>query len=186
MQYRNDLDVLKGIAIIAVVLFHLGIIKSGYLGVDMFLVINGFLIVPSICKKVLAGEFSYITFMKTRLLRLWPMVVLLSFLCLAVGYIGMLPDDYENLGESVVASNFFSENILLSITTKDYWNVSNDYNPLMHLWYVGVIFEFYLLYPLVIMAVGGGKNKAWRAALRMGYRAAAYNILDFIFATKLR
>ena len=159
-KYRTDLDVLKGIAIIAVVLFHLGIIKSGYLGVDIFLVVNGFLIVPSVCKKVVTGEFSYFTFMKTRLMRLWPMVVLLSFVCLSVGYIGMLPDDYENLGESVVASNLFSENILLSITTKDYWNVSNDYNPLMHLWYVGVIFEFYLFYPFTIIAGGGKKCTA--------------------------
>lgn len=159
MQYRNDIDTLKGIAIIAVVLFHLGVVKSGYLGVDIFLVINGFLIVPSLCEKMVTGKISYFSFIKARLMRLWPMVVLLSLVCLAIGYIGMLPDDYENLGESAVASNLFSENILLSITTKDYWNVSNDYNPLMHLWYVGVIFEFYLLYPLVVTVVGGGKRQ---------------------------
>lgn len=158
--YRKDLDVLKGIAISAVVLFHLGIVKSGYLGVDVFLVINGFLIIPSICRKVASDKFSYLQFLKSRLKRLWPLVALLSIVCLAIGYVGMLPDDYENLGESVVASNLFSENILLSITTKDYWNVSNDFNPLMHLWYVGVIFEFYLLFPLIIMLikrVGGGR-----------------------------
>ena len=151
--YRKDLDVLKGIAIFAVVLFHLGIVKSGYLGVDVFLVINGFLIIPSICRKVASDKFSYLEFLKSRLKRLWPLVALLSVVCLAIGYVGMLPDDYENLGESVVASNLFSENILLSITTKDYWNVSNDFNPLMHLWYVGVIFEFYLLFPLIIMLI---------------------------------
>lgn len=158
--YRKDLDVLKGIAILAVVLFHLGIVKSGYLGVDVFLVINGFLIIPSVCRKVGYGYFSYWGFLKSRLMRLWPLVALLSFVCLAIGYIGMLPDDYENLGESVVASNLFSENLLLSITTKDYWNVSNDFNPLMHIWYVGVIFEFYLLFPLIIILikrVEGGK-----------------------------
>ena len=164
MQYRKDLDILKGIAIIAVILFHLGIVKSGYLGVDVFLVINGFLIVPSLCRKIEEGDFSYWQFLKSRLMRLWPMVALLSFVCLGIGFVGMLPDDYENLGESVVASNLFSENILLSITTKDYWNVSNDYNPLMHLWYVGLIFEFYLLFPLILvvtkktakLVVGGG------------------------------
>lgn len=163
--YRADIDVLKGIAIIAVILFHLGILKSGYLGVDVFLVINGFLIIPSICEKIALGEFSYFSFIKARLLRLWPLVVLLSLACLIVGYIGMLPDDYENLGESIVASNLFSENILLYHTTNDYWNVANDYNPLMHLWYVGVIFEFYLVFPLVIMLVlwaGGGISRRIR------------------------
>lgn len=99
-----------------------------------------------------SGGFSYIGFLKKRFFRLWPMVVIASAVCLLVGFVGMLPDDYENLGESVVASNFFSENILLSVTTRDYWNVSNDYNPLMHLWYVGILFEFYLIFPLLIFA----------------------------------
>lgn len=152
MLYRNDLDFVKGIAILGVVLFHLGIVKSGYLGVDAFLVINGFLIIPSILKKIDVDQFSYYEFIKKRVMRLWPMVVLVSLVCMVIGYIGMLPDDYENLGEAVVASNLFSENILLSITTRDYWNVNNDFNPLMHLWYVGIIFEFYLLFPL--LAIG--------------------------------
>lgn len=151
IAYRSDLDVIKGISILAVVLFHLGIVKSGYLGVDAFLVINGFLIIPSICRKMSEQSFSYLASLKKRVVRLLPMVVLVSFVCLLIGYVGMLPDDYENVGESVVASNLFSENLLLSITTKDYWNVSNDYNPLMHLWYVGVIFEFYVLYPVLLM-----------------------------------
>lgn len=159
--YRIDIDILKGIAIIAVVLFHLGVVKSGFLGVDVFLVINGFLIIPSICKKVSSGQFSYFEFLKSRVKRLWPLILLSSLACLVVGYIGMLPDDYENLSESVVASNLFSENILLSITTKDYWNVTNDYNPLMHLWYVGVIFQFYLFFPFVLILTnklfGGNK-----------------------------
>lgn len=162
-NYRYDLDVIKGIAILAVVLFHLGIIKSGYLGVDVFLVVNGFLIVPSVCKNIVIGKFSYLQFLEKRILRLWPMIVLATSVCLLIGYIGMLPDDYENVGESVVASNLFSENILLSITTHDYWNASNDYNPLMHLWYVGILFEFYVLFPIILM--GGvfcfGERRSW-------------------------
>lgn len=162
--YRTDLDVIKGIAIIAVILFHLGLVKSGYLGVDAFLVINGFLIVPSVLRKIESGDFSYWSFIRKRVMRLWPMVLFATLFCLIIGLIGMLPDDFENLGETIVASNLFSENILLSITTKDYWNVANDYNPLMHLWYVGVLFEFYLLFPVFAIAwkkafsakVGGG------------------------------
>lgn len=152
-SYRKDLDVIKGMAIIAVILFHLGIVKSGYLGVDAFLVINGFLIIPSVFRNIVSRNFSFVKFLKKRILRLWPMVIVATFVCLLIGYIGMLPDDYENIGESVVASNLFSENILLSITTKDYWNASNEYNPLMHLWYVGILFEFYVLYPLIM--IGG-------------------------------
>ena len=113
LPYRKDIDILKGIAIFAVILFHLGIVKSGYLGVDVFLVINGFLIVPSILKKINTKEFSYSKFLLKRIMRLWPMVILITTICMLIGYIGMLPDDYENIGESVVASNLFSENILM-------------------------------------------------------------------------
>lgn len=152
MAYRKDLDCLKGIAIVAVVLFHMGLLKSGYLGVDAFFVINGFLVVPALFSKIVGNEFAYFSFMEKKLLRLMPLVVIASVVCLAVGFIGMLPDNYENLAESIIAGNLFSENILSAITTKNYWDVSNDYKPLMHLWYVGILFEFYLFLPLLMMA----------------------------------
>lgn len=151
MTYRKDLDALKGIAIIAVVLFHMGLLKSGYLGVDAFFVINGLLVVPAVCSKVATGDFKYFSFMEKKLLRLWPLVIVASAVCLFIGFMGMLPDNYENLAESVVAGNLFSENILSAITTKNYWAVGNDYKPLMHLWYVGILMEFYLVLPLLLM-----------------------------------
>ena len=64
MEYRQDIDSLKGIAIIAVVLFHLGLLESGYLGVDIFFVINGFLLVPSVCKAIDDSAFSFFNFME--------------------------------------------------------------------------------------------------------------------------
>ena len=152
MTYRKDLDSLKGIAIIAIVLFHMGLLTSGYLGVDIFFVINGFLIIPSLCARIESEEFRYFSFLERRLVRLLPLVALASIVSLLVGFIGMLPDNYENLAESVVASNLFSENILSAVTTGNYWNAVNDYKPLMHLWYVGVLFEFYLLFPLLLLA----------------------------------
>jgi len=66
-----------------------------------------------------------------------------------VGYITMLPDDYENLSQSVIATNFFGNNILGAITTGNYWDVVNDYKPLMHTWYVGVIMQFYIVFPIL-------------------------------------
>ena len=151
MKYRKDIDALKGLSIIAVVLYHIGLLKSGYLGVDVFFVINGFLIIPGLCNKIGADEFNYFAFLKKRVTRLLPMVVLASIACLIIGYFGMLPDNFENLAESVVASNLFSENILSAITTKNYWNAANDYKPLMHMWYVGVLFEFYLVFPVILL-----------------------------------
>ena len=151
--YRNDLDLLKGFAILAVVLYHMGFSRSGYLGVDAFFVINGFLIVPKVVSDISDGKFRYFSFLEKRTMRLLPLMLLASLFALLVGYWGMLPDDYENLGESVVATNFFSNNILASITTKNYWDVSNDYKALMHTWYIGILFEFYIVFPLIIMFV---------------------------------
>lgn len=71
----------------------------------------------------------------------------------------MLPDDYENLAESVVATNFFANNILQCITTKNYWDVVNEYKPLMHTWYVGVIMQFYVSVPLLLFAIGKWAKK---------------------------
>lgn len=151
--YRNDLDLLKGFAILAVVLYHMGISRSGYLGVDAFFVVNGFLIVPKVVNDISNGKFRYFAFLEKRIVRLLPLMLLASVFVLLVGYWSMLPDDYENLGESVIASNLFSNNVLASITTKNYWDVSNDYKALMHTWYIGILFEFYLIFPLIVMLV---------------------------------
>lgn len=151
--YRKDLDLLKGCAILAVVLYHMGISQSGYLGVDAFFVINGYLIVPKVINDVSDGRFRYFSFMEKRVARLLPLMLLASLFVLFVGYWGMLPDDYENLGESVVATNFFSNNILAAITTKNYWDVANEYKALMHTWYIGILFEFYLVFPLIVILI---------------------------------
>ena len=151
--HRIDLDILKGLCIIAVVLYHMGLVPSGYLGVDVFFVINGFFIVPKIIADVDEGKFQYVSFLEKRVMRLLPLILLLSAIVLAIGYMGMLPDDYENLCESVVATNFLSGNILGSITTRNYWDVWNDFKPLMHTWYIGVLFQFYLLFPIIVMVV---------------------------------
>lgn len=148
---RTDIDALKGIAIVAVVLFHMGLLKSGYLGVDVFFVINGFLVIPSIVNNIQNSHFSFFSFIKKRIIRLLPLIVLASMVVLVMGYFLMLPDHYENLAQSIIAANLMSENILSAITTRNYWDVVNEYKPLMHLWYVGILFEFYIVMPVFML-----------------------------------
>lgn len=152
-NYSLVLDVIKAISIVAVVFYHIGWLQTGYLGVDAFLVINGFLIIPPLVKQMGGGKFMYINWLRNRILRLWPLLLIGGAVCLCVGFVGMLPDDYENLSQSVIASNFFSNNILSAITTRNYWDVGNAYKPLMHTWYVGILVEFYVAIPILLMLV---------------------------------
>jgi peptidoglycan/LPS O-acetylase OafA/YrhL len=123
-------DALKAVAIVAVVLYHLGVCTNGYLGVDMFFVLAGFFTAISIDKH-LATNGGWLYFIKSRIFRLWPLVIITGIVCLAYGWFMMLPDDYENAAQSVLATNFYGNNILLSITTKNYWNIFNEYKPLV-------------------------------------------------------
>lgn len=143
-QRLTYLDVLKAIAIIAVVLYHAGILGYGYLGVDVFLVLSGFFVARSLEGKRFFG------FVGGRILRLLPVLLVAGMVAMTAGWFAMLPDDYENLGESVVATNLFANNILSAITTGDYWNIANEYKPLMHTWYVGLLMQFCLVYPLLV------------------------------------
>ena len=151
-DYRLDLDLMKAIAIIGVVFYHIGWLDTGYLGVDVFFVINGYFILPSLLLKIdhEGGSFKIFNYLVYRIMRLWPLIILASIICLGVGYIGMLPDDYENLSQSVIASDLMSQNILSAITTKNYWDAVNEYKPLMHFWYVGILVEFYIFIVLLL------------------------------------
>lgn len=149
----NYYDVIKAIAIIAVVLYHFGTCKFGYLGVDIFLVIAGYFTSQSVDKQIANGG-GYFSFVKNRLFRLCPLLLLAGGVSLCYGWIMMLPDDFENTAQSVVATNFFCNNILESITTKNYWDVGNEYKPLMHTWYVGLLMQFYILVPLLLFFIG--------------------------------
>lgn len=156
---RNDLDVLKGIAIIGVIMYHAGLLESGYLGVDIFLVLNGFFVLPKMIHSIKESSFAYLSFLRDRLFRFLPLLGIACFFCATIGYFCMLPDDYENLSQSIIASIFFSNNILSGITTKNYWNTVNAYKPLMHSWYLGILMQFYIVIPIVVIGINCIRRK---------------------------
>lgn len=149
MKRFNSIDVLKTFAIIAVVLYHSGFMQYGYLGVDIFLVVNGYLLANSFNKlNTFKQGFDFLT---RRLLRLYPIIIIASIVCLVWGSYWMLPYNFFDLSQYTIATNLSANNILMSIKSSDYWNTLNDYKPLMHTWYLGVVVQFYIFFTILIV-----------------------------------
>ena len=121
--------------------------------------VGGYLLIGSLMRQLEEGRFNYWSFLFRKIIRLWPLVILASLLSVGIGYYMMLPDDYENLAESAIASSVFANNILQCITTKNYWDIVNLYKPLMHLWYVGVLMQAYVILPLLFLGVAKLKRR---------------------------
>ena len=155
VNYRKDIDGLRAIAVLAVVLFHMGYLPNGYLGVDIFYAISGFLITRLVFNEANKHSSWLFNFYLRRIRRIIPLVLFTSLMALIIGLFVMLPDDLENLSQSVFATNLFTNNILLLITTGNYWEVANDFKPLMHTWSLGVEEQFYLFYPLIFLFLSG-------------------------------
>lgn len=144
-------DVLKAYAIILVVLYHFGnnILPGGYLGVDIFFVINGFLLARSLDK---VAEFKdWLSFLSRRLQRLYPVVLVAVCFCLMWGAYWLIPHSYQDLAQSAFATLLFANNILSYIKSGDYWAIVNDFKPLMHTWYLAIIVQFYVILPLCLV-----------------------------------
>lgn len=148
--FRYDIEGIRAISIIAVIIYHFGYLPNGYYGVDALFVITGYFTSKSIMRSINNEEFSLKSFYINKIKRLLPSVLVLSIIVLIIGYFVMLPDDYDSLAQSVVATNIFSNNILAYITTGDYWDVVNDYKPLMHTWALGIEQQFYIIFPFII------------------------------------
>lgn len=167
--YRPDIDGLRAIAVLAVVIFHLGFenFEGGFLGVDVFFVISGFLITSIIAPKMAAGTFSFKDFYLGRIRRLIPpALVTVAVTFLASAFI-LDPADLIGMAKSAIASVFSVSNILF-FTEAGYWDAQSELKPLLHTWSLGVEEQFYLIWPLLVLVflkLNHKINLAWAFAL---------------------
>lgn len=95
-------------------------------------------------------DFNYWKFIRNRLVRLWPLAIMICAVSLLFGYFYMLPSNYKNVSETALGTLFFLNNFVQYITAGDYWDVSNDYKPLMHTWYFGSLIPILFILSLII------------------------------------
>jgi peptidoglycan/LPS O-acetylase OafA/YrhL len=156
IRYRADIDGLRAIAVLSVVLYHLAgtTLRGGYLGVDMFFVVSGFLITSILWREAQNGQFSIVRFYDRRIRRIMPALLALLFITTTVATLLMLPADLLGYSKSLVSSLAFVGNIYFWRDT-NYFSRLADEKPLLHLWSLGVEEQFYILVPLLIVLLAG-------------------------------
>lgn len=149
--YRPDVDGLRAVAVLAVLAFHAfpGLAPGGFAGVDVFFVISGFLISGIIFQDLERGRFSFASFYWRRIRRIFPALVLVLAACLALGWLLLLPDEYNQLGRHVAAGAGFLANVSFWLET-GYFDTAAELKPLLHLWSLGVEEQYYLAWPLLL------------------------------------
>lgn len=162
-RYRPEIDGIRAIAVLSVIWFHAGLpaMPGGFLGVDVFFAISGFLITGIIVRAGESGQFSLGQFYMRRIRRIIPALVVAAALTLPLAWWLMLPDDLENYGQSLVATMASANNVLLYLTS-GYFALESEYKPLVHIWSLGAEEQYYVIVPLLLAL-----------ALRLGGRAAA-------------
>ncbi|MGY4491788.1 acyltransferase family protein [Pseudomonas sp. TE3610] len=151
LGYRRDIDGLRALAVSMVVLFHYGIpgFTGGFVGVDVFFIISGYLITSIIWRQREAGQFSFIDFWTRRARRILPALFTVMACCLALGWWLLTPDEYVQLGRSVLYQAMFASNILFR-SQDGYFETASDLKPLLHTWSLSVEEQFYIVFPLLL------------------------------------
>ena len=155
-HYRQDIDGLRALAIVSVVLFHVfpGFLRGGFVGVDIFFVISGYLIGGIIHREMMADSFSFVYFYSRRVRRIFPALILVLLLTTLAGSLLLTIKEQIQLGKHVLGAASFVANIVYW-NEAGYFDISVETKPLLHIWSLGIEEQFYLAFPLLLFA-------AWR------------------------
>lgn len=152
MTYRPEIDGLRAISVLAVILYHAGAgwLSGGFVGVDVFFVISGFLITSIIAQSLEQKQFSYLSFYARRAKRLLPAAITLLLATVVFGALILSPEKYYELAKSAVYANLFMANIWF-MEHSGYFDTSTQISPLVHMWSLAVEEQFYFIYPFVLV-----------------------------------
>ncbi len=161
LRYRRDIDGLRAVAVLAVVVFHAfpAWLRGGFIGVDIFFVISGFLISTILLQSLQQGNFSFRHFYARRIKRIFPALLLVLGSCLAFGWFAMFPDELRLLAKHVFGGAVFISNFQFW-SEVGYFDTAAETKPLLHLWSLGIEEQFYIFWPIILLA-------AWRWRMNM-------------------
>lgn len=173
LAYRPDIDGIRAVAVLSVVCYHAYPQKffSGFIGVDIFFVISGFLITTILLGGLQKRQFNLLDFYDRRIRRIFPTLLAMLACCWAIGWFALLSDEFLMLGKHIVAGSMFLSNIVLW-TEHGYFSASSDSKPLLHLWSLGIEEQFYIFWPVLLYL-------AWRLRLPIAWLIAGLFALSF-------
>jgi peptidoglycan/LPS O-acetylase OafA/YrhL len=176
-KYRPDIDGLRAIAVMLVVIFHAfpEAMPGGFIGVDIFFVISGFLITGIIVRELDQKRFSLLAFYNRRIRRIFPALIVVLCVTLVLGWLWMLPAAYAQLSSDVFASAAFFANIALLLQS-GYFDIESAKKPLLHLWSLGIEEQFYLVWPLLLMLVARLRLRMLTAVSLVGMASFVLNV----------
>ena len=166
MLYRRDIDGLRAIAVLTVIFFHAGfkLFSGGFVGVDVFFVISGYLITSIILRAHQTGRYTWHDFYIRRARRILPALFFVILVCLPLSWHWFLPGDLKDFGQSVVATTLFSSNLFFWLKT-GYFDIEAEFKPLLHTWSLAVEEQYYLFFPLLLSLCLKNSSKAFRLTL---------------------
>lgn len=176
--YRADIDGLRAIAVVSVILFHLqiGLVGGGYVGVDVFFVISGYLITGIIYQEVRTDRFSIARFYERRIRRIFPALFTVLAVCGIAGWFLLLPSEFASFGRSLIATTLFASNQYFLTQSNYFEAAAGESRVLLHTWSLAVEEQFYLFFPLFLLLL--------RKALRERMVAAVWvtALVSFTFS----
>ena len=177
MYYRRDIDGLRAVAVVPVVLFHAGVpgFGGGFIGVDVFFVISGFLITSLISEEIRQGRFSIVTFYERRVRRIIPALVFVLAVSSVLAAVLLFPSQFETFAKSLAATMLFASNVLFWQET-GYFAAPASQQPLLHTWSLAVEEQFYVVFPLALVFIHRWLRGRWVAWL------APLAVLSFAFS----
>lgn len=172
-KYRPDIDGLRAVAVLSVVAFHAfpSIMRGGFIGVDVFFVISGFLISTIIFENLDKGTFRFSDFYGRRVKRIFPALLLVVLTSYLVGWFSLLADEYAALGKHIAAGAGFVSNFVLW-GESGYFDAAAETKPLLHLWSLGIEEQFYIIWPFLLFV-------AWKTRLKLIVPTLVFAAISF-------